>query len=38
MNELEKALNDVVDHGVKVIESLSPEEYNQVMAILGKVK
>jgi len=38
MNELEKALEDVVDHGMKVIDSLSPEQLKQVKEILGKVK
>lgn len=38
MDKLEKALNDVVDEGMKVIDSLTPEQLEQVMAILGKVK
>jgi hypothetical protein len=38
MNELEKALDDVVDYGMKVIDTLTPEQLEQVKAILGKVK
>ena len=38
MNELDKALNDVVDYGMKVIDSLTPEQLKQVQDILGKVK
>jgi hypothetical protein len=38
MNELEKALDEVVDYGMKVIDSLSPEQLKQVQEILGKVK
>jgi len=38
MNELEKALNNVVSDGMRVIDSLSPEQLKQVQDILGKVK
>jgi len=38
MNELEQALDNVVEHGVKVIDSLTPEQLKQVQEILGKVK
>lgn len=38
MNELEKALDEVVDYGMKVIDSLTPEQLEKVMDILGKVK
>ena len=38
MNELDKALADVVDHGMRVIDSLTPEQLKQVQDILGKVK
>jgi len=38
MNELEQALDNVVSDGMKVIDSLSPEQLSQVMAILEKVK
>ena len=38
MNELDKALSDVVDYGMKVIDSLTPEQLEQVQSILGKVK
>jgi len=38
MNELEQALDNVVEHGIKVIDSLTPEQLAQVLAILDKVK
>ena len=38
MNELEQALDNVVSDGMKVIDSLSPEQLSQVMAILDKIK
>jgi hypothetical protein len=38
MNELEQALDNVVEHGMKVIDSLTPEQLKQVQDILGKVK
>jgi len=38
MNELEQALDNVVDHGMKVIDALSPEQLSEVMAILEKIK
>jgi len=38
MNELEKALQDVLDYGMDVIDNLTPEQLEQVSYILGKVK
>ena len=38
MNELEQALDNVVEHGMKVIDSLTPEQLSEVMSILDKVK
>lgn len=38
MNELEQALDNVVSHGMKVIDNLTPEQLAEVQAILGKVK
>jgi len=38
MNELEQALDNVISDGMKVIDSLSPEQLKQVQDILGKVK
>jgi len=38
MNEFNEAMNNVIDYGVKVIDSLPPEQLAQVLAILDKVK
>ena len=38
MNELEEAMQDVLDYGMTVIDSLTPEQLEQVMSILGKVE
>jgi len=38
MNELEQALDNVVEHGMRVIDSLTPEQLAQVQSILEKVK
>jgi len=38
MNDFNEAMNDVIDYGMKVIDSLSPEQLAQVLAILDKVK
>jgi len=38
MNELEQALDNVVNDGIKVIDSLTPEQLSEVMSILEKVK
>jgi hypothetical protein len=36
MNELEKALEDVLDYGMNVIDNLTPEQLKQVMDIFGE--
>ena len=38
MNELEQALEDVLDYGMKVIDNLTPEQLEQVKSILGDIK
>jgi len=38
MNKLEQALDNVVNDGIKVIDSLTPEQLSEVMSILEKVK
>ena len=38
MNELEKALEDVLDYGMKVIDNLTPEQLAEVQSILGDIK
>ena len=38
MNELEEALQDVLDYGMKVIDNLTPEQLQQVMKIFGEVE
>lgn len=35
MNELEEAMQDVLDYGYTVINSLTPEQLEKVMSILG---
>lgn len=37
MNELEKALQDVLDYGMDVIDNLTPEQLEQVKSILGEI-
>jgi len=37
MNELEQALENVLDYGMKVIENLTDEEIAQLESILGGV-
>ncbi len=38
MNELEKALEDVLDYGMEVIDNLTPEQLAEVQSILGDIK
>ena len=38
MNELEKALEDVLDYGMNVIDNLTPEQLAEVQSILGDIK
>jgi hypothetical protein len=38
MNELEQALEDVLDYGMNVIDNLTPEQLSEVMSILGDIK
>jgi hypothetical protein len=38
MNELEQALEDVLDYGMNVIDNLTPEKLSEVMSILGDIK
>jgi hypothetical protein len=38
MNELEQALEDVLDYGMNVIDNLTPEQLSKVMSILGDIK
>ncbi len=38
MNELEKALEDVLDYGMNVIDNLTPEQLKQVMDIMDGVE
>jgi hypothetical protein len=38
MNELEQALEDVLDYGMKVIDNLTPEQLAKVQSILGDIK
>jgi hypothetical protein len=38
MNELEQALEDVLDYGMNVIDNLTPEQLQQVMEIFGEVE
>lgn len=35
MNDFEEAMQDVLDYGITVIDSLTPEQLEKVMAILG---
>lgn len=37
MNELEQALQDVLDYGMNVIDNLTPEQLEQVKNILGEI-
>jgi hypothetical protein len=38
MNELEQALQDVLDYGMNVIDNLTPEQLAEVQSILGDIK
>jgi hypothetical protein len=38
MNELEKALQDVLDYGMSVIDNLTPEQLARVQSILGEME
>lgn len=38
MNELEQALEDVLDYGMSVIDNLTPEQLAEVQFILGDIK
>ena len=38
MNELEQALENVLDYGMKVIDSLTDEEIAELESILGDIK
>jgi hypothetical protein len=38
MNELEQALEDVLDYGMSVIDNLTPEQLAEVQSILGDIK
>ena len=38
MNELEKAIEDVLDDGMNVIDNLTPEQLAEVQSILGDIK
>jgi hypothetical protein len=38
MNELEQALEDVLDYGMNVIDNLTPEQLAEVQSILGDIK
>jgi hypothetical protein len=38
MNEFEKAMNDVVDYGMKAIDNLTPEQLAEVQMILEGIK
>jgi hypothetical protein len=38
MNELEQALEDVLDYGMNVIDNLTPEQLSKVMSILGDIR
>ena len=38
MNELEQALEDMLDYGMKVIDNLTPEQLAEVQSILGDIK
>ena len=35
MNDFEEAIQDVLDYGMTVIDSLTPEQLEKVMSILG---
>ena len=37
MDELEQALQDVLDYGMDVIDNLTPEQLEQVKTILGDI-
>lgn len=37
MDELEQALQDVLDYGMSVIDNLTPEQLEQVKNILGEI-
>jgi hypothetical protein len=38
MNELEQALEDMLDYGMNVIDNLTPEQLAEVQSILGDIK
>ena len=38
MNELEQALEDILDYGMNVIDNLTPEQLAEVQSILGDIK
>ena len=38
MNELEQALEDVLDYGMNVIDNITPEQLAEVQSILGDIK
>jgi hypothetical protein len=38
MNELEQALEDMLDYGMSVIDNLTPEQLAEVQSILGDIK
>lgn len=37
MDELEQALQDVLDYGMNVIDNLTPEQLEKIKTILGEI-